>query len=161
MPAQIDHFGLLTPSVESLANLLERLTGYRREGPVVEDPYHQCRVLFLAADAGDKSRLELVEPLGGESPLAKAADRGGGIHHIGFRVASLLGLDAWCRAARFRKVMGPNPAPAFGPGREVAFVYAPGIGLIELIETEGATTLDNLADIDARPLMAAFLGRHR
>lgn len=79
--------------------------------------------------------VELLEPRGPESPVAKfLAKRGPGIHHICFRVPDLDAALARCQAAGFRLV---DTTPRRGAGgRRIAFLHPKATAgiLLELTE---------------------------
>jgi methylmalonyl-CoA/ethylmalonyl-CoA epimerase len=122
---------------------------------VVEDRFHGAKIMFLDSSSS-RTRLELIEPMGEESPLTHGLERGGGVHHLCFQVATVEGIGSWCKKSSIRKVFGPYPAPAFG-GRKVVFVHSPGLGLIEFVETKNAIDLENLNDVSGKQLMKSFL----
>lgn len=161
MPLVLDHVGILTPEIEHLASILSSMTEFSDAEPVVEDPYHSARIQFLSSPKKSFPRLELIEPMGGDSPLNGGLERGGGPHHICFQVASVEAIDDWCRKASIRKVFGPNPAPAFGDGREVVFVHAPGLGLVEFVSTQDAGDIHEFNTVSASPLIKSFLAQRK
>ena len=127
MKPVLDHIGIAVRS-------LEAATIYRDLGLAVEHvetvETQGVRTAFLPV--GD-SRLELLEPTGPESPVAKHIEkRGEGIHHICFRVADIDAELANLKAKGYRLV---NEAPVPGAhGCRVAFLHpsAGGGVLIEL-----------------------------
>ncbi len=94
------------------------------------------RVAFLAAG---ESRLELLEPLRPDSPVARFLDRRGeGIHHVTFEVDHLRAFLERARGAGV-EVLDPGPRPGAG-GSRVAFLHPRSCGgiLVELSETPRA-----------------------
>jgi len=83
-----------------------------------------------------KTRLELLEPTGAESPVAKfLAKRGPGVHHLCFAVEDLEKALADLRGRGFRLV---NESPVAGAGgKRVAFLH-PSAGKGVLIELSQA-----------------------
>ncbi|MEO8349866.1 MAG: methylmalonyl-CoA epimerase, partial [Acidobacteriota bacterium] len=83
------------------------------------------------------TRIELLEPTGADSPIAKfLAKRGPGVHHLCFAVGDLEDALANLKARGFR-LIHETPVPG-ADGRRVAFLH-PSAGhgvLIELSEAE-------------------------
>lgn len=128
---RLDHIGIAVRSLEA-AKIYETL------GLAVEHvetvPTQQVRTAFLSV--GD-SNLELLEPTGPDSTVAKFIDkRGEGIHHICLRVDSIEEHLERLKAAGYRLI---NEAPVPGAhGCRVAFLH-PSAGngvLIELSEKQ-------------------------
>ena len=125
----LDHIGIAVRSLdaakiyESLGLTIEHTETVASQG---------VRTAFLSV--GD-SNLELLEPTGPDSTVAKFIEkRGEGIHHLCFRVANIEEQLVRLKAAGFRLV---NEAPVPGAhGCRVAFLHpAAGNGvLIELSE---------------------------
>jgi len=129
MPTKLDHIGIAVKSIEAAA--IYRALGLSIEH--VETVETQgVKTAFLPV--GD-ANLELLEPTGPESPIAKFIEkRGEGIHHICLRVDDLDAHLARLKAEGFRLI---NDAPVPGAhGCRVAFLHpAAGNGvLIELSE---------------------------
>ena len=82
----LDHVGIAVEDVEAVAALYEALLGrrpYKREDVADE----RVRTHFIAAGA---AKLELLEALGPDSPVARfLARRGEGLHHLAFEVADV------------------------------------------------------------------------
>jgi methylmalonyl-CoA epimerase len=92
----------------------------------------QVKVAFLPVG---ESRLELLEPSGEGSALARAIEkRGEGIHHVAFRVERLPELVDTLRVAGV-ELVGDAPRPG-AEGTSVAFVHPRSAGgvLVELVE---------------------------
>ena len=100
--------------------------------PIVEDPLQHVRISFLDKDGGP--RLELLEPIGDQSPVARTlATSGVTPYHICYEVPDLEEAIATLRSQRFLLVNGPVPACALD-NRRIAFLFQKNTGLIELLE---------------------------
>jgi methylmalonyl-CoA/ethylmalonyl-CoA epimerase len=125
----LDHIGIAVRSLES-AKIYADLGLSVEHIETVET--QRVKTAFLSV--GD-SNLELLEPTGPESPIAKFIEkRGEGIHHLCFRVERIEEHLARLQAAGYRLI---NDAPVPGAhGCRVAFLH-PSAGngvLIELSE---------------------------
>jgi len=127
---RLDHVGVAVSSID------EALGVYRALG--LEES-HRERVdsqgIVTAILPVGGTRVELLEPAGEDSPVAKfLAKRGPGIHHVCFAVTDLEGALADLKRRGFRLV-NETPVPG-ADGKRVAFLH-PSAGhgvLIELSE---------------------------
>lgn len=126
----LDHIGIAVKSIEAAA-IYQALGLTIDHVETVET--QGVKTAFLSV--GD-SNLELLEPTGPGSPVAKFIEkRGEGIHHLCFRVDDIDAHVARLKAQGFRLI---NEAPVPGAhGCRVAFLHpAAGNGvLIELSES--------------------------
>jgi len=86
----VHHVGIAVPSLVAARTLYEGVLGGDWEG-VEEIAQQRVRVAFVRmASAPGTTLIELLEPMGEESPIAKfLAKRGPGLHHIAYQVARL------------------------------------------------------------------------
>lgn len=127
----IDHIGIATRQIgESLAVWVDAL-GLQVES-TEEVPDQGVRVAMLPMG---ETRVELLEPLSDDSPVARfLAKRGPGIHHVAIRVADVCAELAKLRENGARLI---DEVPRVGAGGcLVAFVHPSSTGgvLIELVE---------------------------
>lgn len=107
------------------------LMGYEA-GPVTDDPIQHVRVCFLEKEGAP--RVELLEPLDEQSPVARTlATAGVSPYHSCYEVADIDAAILMLRGQRFLLVSGPVPACAMG-NKRIAFLYQKNTGLIELVE---------------------------
>jgi methylmalonyl-CoA epimerase len=125
----LDHIGIAVRSLDAV-KIYEDLGLAVEHVEVVET--QKVKTAFLSV--GD-SNLELLEPVGADSTIAKFIEkRGEGIHHLCFRVDDIESHLAALKAKGYRLI---NEAPVPGAhGCRVAFLHpAAGNGvLIELSE---------------------------
>lgn len=131
MLTQIDHVGI---AVSDLGEAVER---YRRTFGI--EPMHRERmddqgveeVLFAVGE----SFVQLLGPLGPDTPVGRFLDkRGPGVHHVGYRVASVADALEHLRAEGIGLI---DEAPRPGSrGTTIAFVHPKDTGgvLVELVE---------------------------
>lgn len=106
--------------------------GYKASD-IVDDPLQHVRICFL--DKEGAPRLELLEPLDDESPVARTlATVGVSPYHLCYEVEDIEAAMASLRQHRFLPVKEPLPACAMG-GKRVAFMFQKNTGLIELVES--------------------------
>lgn len=101
--------------------------------PTVDDPLQHVRISFLNKEGAP--RLELLEPLDEQSPVARTlATAGVTPYHMCYEVRDLESAIAELRTQRFLLVNGPVPACAL-ENRRIAFMFQKNTGLIELVES--------------------------
>jgi len=128
---KIDHLGIATNGIEEALGFWEEALGLEKvHTEVVED--QRVRVAMLPIG---ESRIELLEPIGDDSPISKFLEkRGGGIHHIAVQVADIEASLARLKEKGMRLI---DEKPRIGAeGCLVAFVHpasANGV-LLELVE---------------------------
>ncbi|MEZ5512887.1 MAG: VOC family protein [Steroidobacteraceae bacterium] len=134
--ARFHHIGFVVSSVEAAAQGFIASLGATWDGEVFVDPLQRVRVSFLCIDV-NRTRLELVEPLGPGSPVSRFLATQGGLHHI-----CLETLDTETSLQRVRNAGGaivsrPKPAVAFG-GRTIAWALTREKLLVEFLAVDGA-----------------------
>lgn len=107
---KLDHLGIAVRSIADSVSFYEAL-GLELTG--TEDvPEQGVRVGFLPL--GD-TRLELLEPLGDDGPVARHLDRRGpGLHHLCVRVGDIRAVMARLAAAGYRLLSEEPQAGAHG-----------------------------------------------
>lgn len=131
---KIDHIGIAVKSLSEAIPIWTTLLGQNPSGE--EDvPTEGVRVALFGDGPG---RIELLEPTGAESPIARYLERRGpGIHHVCFRVPD---LEA---ALSNAEQVGLEPIPPRiregSGGHRVAFLHPRSTGgmLIEFSEPGG------------------------
>ena len=128
---RLNHVALAVPDLDAAAARHREVLGARVSEPQ-SLPEHGVRLVFV--DTGN-SKVELLEPLGEDSPIAAflARNPAGGMHHICYEV-----LDIEAAAASLERdgarVLGPPRTGAHG--NPVVFLHPKDFGgtLIELEE---------------------------
>jgi len=130
----LHHIGYVVASIRQSAEGFARSLGMQWDGRIIHDPRQTVYVSFLYA-AGDETKpvIELVEPEGPQSVVARFLERGGGLHHLCYEVDDLSKQLEWTRANRDLIAQPPVPAVAFG-GRRIAWVFTRSRLLIEYLE---------------------------
>jgi len=130
----LDHIGIAVESIAEGCRLYEAL-GLAVEGEE-EVSAQGVRVAFLTVGGG---RLELLEPMTPDSPIARHLERrGAGLHHICLRVEDIRRSMADLRERGF-ELLSEEPQPG-AHGCLVAFVHPRSTGgvLLELSQAESA-----------------------
>lgn len=132
---ELHHVAIVVPSIATA-----RATYVELLGLAAGEPEHVAdqKVNVLVCHAGAQ-RIELVEPASPDSPVAGfLAKRGGGLHHLAYRVDDVAAAIARLEAAGVRMIdRAPRPG---AHGTRIAFVHPQSTGgvLTELVEVPEA-----------------------
>jgi methylmalonyl-CoA/ethylmalonyl-CoA epimerase len=134
----IDHIAIATRSIAAAADRFCTLFGYQRRTAPVTNTRQQVNVQFLHKPGS--LEIKLIEPAGDASPLWDFVRKGGGLHHLCFRVDDVqAGCDELASKGA-RILAAPAPGEAFDE-HQIAFVFA-GLGLnVELVDTDARRNL--------------------
>jgi LAO/AO transport system kinase len=127
--AAIDHLGIAVPVLDPAIAFYETLGLRVAHREIVE--HEKVRIAMLPTA---HSRIELLEPSAGDSPIAKfLARRGPGLHHVALRVPDLRGAVQLLRDSGVRLLGEPRPGAG---GHLYVFVHPASAGgvLLELIQ---------------------------
>jgi methylmalonyl-CoA/ethylmalonyl-CoA epimerase len=111
MIGRLNHVAIAVPDLEAAARRYRELLG-----AVVHEPQaltdHGVTVAFVELE---NTKIELMTPLGPDSPIAKFMQRnpGGGVHHVCYEVPDILGAAKTLTAAGAR-VLGDVKIGAHG-----------------------------------------------
>ena len=135
MTLKVEHIGIATRSIEEALQFWRDALGLEvTHTETVEEQGVNVAMLPVG-----EPRVELLEPTGPDSPVAKFLEkRGPGIHHIAVRVADIRAALARLKAGGARLI---DEEPRVGAGGcLVAFVHPTSAGgvLLELVEHTGA-----------------------
>jgi methylmalonyl-CoA/ethylmalonyl-CoA epimerase len=120
MIGRLNHVAIATPNLSAAAARYRDALGARVSAPQAL-PEHGVTVAFVELD---NVKIELLEPLGAESPIAKFLERNpdGGMHHLCFEVDDLPAARDALTASGAR-VLGDG-APKIGAhGKPVLFLH--------------------------------------
>ncbi len=118
---RLNHVGVATPSIEKSLELYRTMFGAEPHGAPFDLPAQGVRVCFVDTP---NSQIELIEPLGESSPIAKFLERNpdGGIHHLCYEVDDILAARERLKQQGAR-VLGDG-APKIGAhGKPVLFLH--------------------------------------
>ncbi len=129
-PLRVHHVALVVRKIEPIAEYYCRVLSYVAAGSPMIDPRQKVRIQFLRL--GDFS-LELLEPVGPDSPIASFDTSGGGLHHICYECEEFDAAVANLRHEGAVAACEPAKAPAID-NRRVAFFVTKQRQLLELVE---------------------------
>ncbi|HEV3288916.1 MAG TPA: methylmalonyl-CoA epimerase [Streptosporangiaceae bacterium] len=136
---RIDHIGIACHDLAAKIDFYESvfgLTVVSRE--VNEEQGVREAMLRVSAAPGGASWIQLLEPLGPDTPVGRfLARRGEGVHHIGYGVANITEALAAIGARGIRLL---DQRPRHGSmGAAIAFLHPADVGgvLTELVQASG------------------------
>ena len=130
---RLNHVGVATPSIEKSVAMYRDKMGATTVHDPFDLPAQGVRVCFVDAP---NCQIELIEPLGVDSPLLKFLERNpeGGQHHLCFEVADIDEARAWYGAKGVR-ILGETRIGAHGT--PIFFLHPKDMGgvLTEIMES--------------------------
>jgi methylmalonyl-CoA/ethylmalonyl-CoA epimerase len=133
---QLRHVGVAVPNLESAANLLSDLFGYKVVSGPFEDPIQKVAVNFMKQRGEDAAEIELIAPLSDKGPIQAILAKGSAAaYHLCFETSDIDGALEYLKSKGCLIMGTPVPAVAFG-GRRIAWIYTPTRQLFELLEAE-------------------------
>ncbi|WP_293806368.1 methylmalonyl-CoA epimerase [uncultured Bosea sp.] len=134
MIGRLNHVAIAVKDLEASTALYRDTLGARVSQPQAE-PEHGVTVVFVELP---NTKIELLEPLGADSPIAKFIERNpdGGIHHICYEVDDILAARDRLKAQGAR-VLGSGEPRIGAHGKPVLFLH-PKDFLGTLVELEQA-----------------------
>ena len=133
MDMKIHHLGYAVSSIEKSMPVFEVL-GWKVRGGITDDGPRKVRIAFLEKEG---QLLELVAPLGDDSPVHQALKQNKGVptpYHLCYEVESLDAARLELKRNGFMSFIPAAPAPAID-NRKVEWFFALHLGIIELVES--------------------------
>ena len=86
----MDHVGIAVKNLDEAVKIYRDALGFKLEGIHVMT---EQKVKVAILSSGGETHVELLEPLGTESTIAKFLEtRGGGIHHLAIKVKNIVNV---------------------------------------------------------------------
>jgi len=115
---RISHIGIAVADLEQQKRFYQQVLGLELLGEE-EVADQQVRVAMFAVG---ESRIELLEPTGPESPVARFLERRGeGVHHVAYEVEQLEPALARLKEREVR-LIDEEPRPG-AEGQQIAFIH--------------------------------------
>ena len=120
-------------SIDKAIPVYRDLFGYEVISGPFEDPIQRVSVCFLGRPGPGEIMIELVEPLGDDSPVNRTLKKGASAYHVCYEVPNLDETLARLNSQGCIIVSKPVPAVAFDH-RRIAWLYTPTRQLMEILE---------------------------
>ncbi|MHB1595144.1 MAG: methylmalonyl-CoA epimerase [Streptosporangiaceae bacterium] len=139
MLKRIDHIGIACRNLDAAVERYESTFGLTVVSRETNDEQGVREAMLVVADTpAGMSYVQLLEPLGPDTPVGRFIERRGeGIHHVGYGVADIEAALATFGAAGLRLI---DARPRHGSmGASIAFLHPGDLGgvLTELVESPG------------------------
>lgn len=118
--ARFHHIGLAVKSIQAVS----------LPSDVVTEESQRVAAAFVRISG---ITIELLEPLGDASPIARSLREGAKLLHICYEVPQLETALKVCRLHGFHRISQPSAVPMYD-GRRVVWVFSKHYGLFELLE---------------------------
>jgi methylmalonyl-CoA/ethylmalonyl-CoA epimerase len=120
MIGRLNHVAIAVRDIAKAANVYRRTLGAKVSDPVPQ-PEHGVTTVFITLP---NTKIELLEPLGEASPIAKFLERNpdGGIHHVCYEVDDIGAAQDKLKAQGAR-VLGDGEAKIGAHGKPVLFLH--------------------------------------
>ena len=137
MLTRIDHVGIACRDLDARIAFYQSVFGLTVASIEVNEGQGVREAMLHVADGpAGSSYVQLLEPLGPDTPVGKfLVRRGEGVHHVGYGVANITAALAELAATGIRLI---DERPRHGSmGASIAFLHPSGIGgvLTELVQT--------------------------
>jgi methylmalonyl-CoA/ethylmalonyl-CoA epimerase len=136
---RIDHVGIACRSLAEKVEFYQSVFGLELISEEINEPQGvREAILQVAESPAGLSCVQLLEPLGPDTPVGRFLDRHGeGVHHIGYGVTDITAALESIGASGVRLV---DSRPRHGSmGASIAFLHPAGMGgvLTELVQAAG------------------------
>jgi methylmalonyl-CoA/ethylmalonyl-CoA epimerase len=126
------HVGVAVRNIQQAIASYQSLFGYKLISGPFDDPIQNVSVCFLSRGIGDTT-VELVAPLGPNSPIDRTLKKGGGTYHVCYEVPDMKAALRHLTERGSLLLSGPVPAVAFEM-REIAWLMTETDLLVELVQ---------------------------
>jgi methylmalonyl-CoA/ethylmalonyl-CoA epimerase len=127
------HLGVAVKSIAKAIPVYQELFGYELLSGPFDDPIQRVSVCFLGRRTAGEIVIELVAPLGTDTPIDRVLAKGVGAYHTCYEVEDLDRSIETLRSKKCLIVSEPVPAVAFA-NRRIAWLFTPTNQLVELVE---------------------------
>src|ERR1700678_674255 len=110
MIGKLNHVAIATSDLDKAIAIYRDMLGAKVSAPMAQ-PLHGVTTVFVELPG---SKIELLAPLGDNSPIANFLSRnpGGGVHHLCFEVDDIIvARDRLLAQGAWRAGQSPRPAP--------------------------------------------------
>ena len=135
---KVDHICFAVKNISEGISYWESVFGYRQMTEVVRNTLQKVNVVFLNKE--DSVLVKLIEPVEDNKSLINFISRGGGFHHLCFRVEEMERQISELKEKGLLTLEPPQPGEAFN-NHDIAFMLAKHGLNIELIDTDEKAAL--------------------
>jgi len=129
---KIDHICFAVKNISEGIAYWESVFGYRQMTEVIINSLQKVKVAFLNKE--ESVLIKLIEPLTDNQSLVNFVNKGGGFHHLCFRVEDMDKQISELKEKGLLMLVPPQPGEAFN-NHDIAFMLARNGLNVELIDT--------------------------
>jgi len=133
---RLHHIGIASINLERSIKHHQRLFNLQPITDVVTDPLNKVTVILLSDPERKNALIELVCPLGEESPVSSILRRGLSLYHLCYVVEDIESALENARKNGAKIISGPNPAKLYN-GKKIAFIYTLDGYIVEFLQEKG------------------------
>lgn len=130
---KLSHIGIIVKDIEAGIKHHEQLFGYKQLSPIVEDTTQKVRVVIIGHSHEDPVKIELISPLGPESPVTDLLNKRQSLYHLCYEVEDIEEAKKQARKNGAIIISNPVEAPLFDD-RKICFLFTRDHYVIELVE---------------------------
>jgi methylmalonyl-CoA/ethylmalonyl-CoA epimerase len=132
---KLHHIGKVVHNLKEAQDYYKETFGLLPLGEPTIDPIQKVEVVYLNAGYGDEITLELICPVGEDSPVYKFLQKGGGFHHLSFLVEDIQ-QEIERLKGKGAIILG-DVVPGIGRKKQsTVWLYTRSRELVELVEKE-------------------------
>ena len=132
---KLSHVGIIVKDMEEGIKNHENLFGYKQLGEIVEDLTQKVRVVLMGHSEDDPVKIELISPLGEDSPVTELLKKRQSIYHLCYEVPDIEEAKNQARKNGAIMISKPVEAPLFD-NRKICFLFTKDHYVVELIQAE-------------------------
>jgi methylmalonyl-CoA epimerase len=130
---KLSHIGIIVRNIEEGIRNHQDLFGYKQLGPIVDDVTQKVRVVLMGSSEDDPVKIELISPLGEDSPVTDLLKKRQALYHLCYTVPDIEEAKTRARKNGALVISKPVEAPLFD-NRRICFLFTKDHYVIELVE---------------------------
>jgi methylmalonyl-CoA epimerase len=130
---KLSHIGIIVKDIEEGIRNHQDLFGYKQLSPIVDDVTQKVRVVLMGGSEDDPVKVELISPLGEDSPVTDLLKKRQALYHLCYTVPDIEEAKAKARKSGALVIAKPVEAPLF-ENRKICFLFTKDHYVIELVE---------------------------
>ena len=131
---KLSHVGIIVRDIEEGIKNHEALFGYKQLGDIVDDHTQKVRVVLMGNSEEDPVKVELISPLGDDSPVTDLLKKRQSLYHLCYEVPDIEEAKNHARKNGAVIISKPVEAPLFD-NRKICFLFTKDHYVIELVES--------------------------
>jgi len=131
---KLSHVGIIVKDIKEGIKNHETLFGYKQLSDIIEDPIQKVRVVLMGHSDEDPVKIELISPLGEDSPVTDLLKKRQSLYHLCYEVPDIEEAKNLARKNGAIVISKPVEAPLFD-NRKICFLFTKDHYVIELVET--------------------------